>query len=211
MSPDLQELEAKLHALRPAALDATLTARLADAARGTSTTPTAAETAFADSLRAIRPAQLPPALSAAIRARTSAPGPAAIPFPAPAKSTPWSRYMLPVAAAVALLGAAAALLVPTRPDQRDLANHPTGTTGRPTATHLPAPLPLRSSDFVPAGFNTDLSQASDEGVVWQTPNEARRVVKVIYRDRVTLVDPNGRKVEVEQPRVEYILLPEKID
>ena len=48
-------------------------------------------------------------------------------------------------------------------------------------------------------------------MLWQAPNQPRRVVKVIYRDRVTLIDPRRPKVEVDQPRVEYILVPEKLD
>ena len=114
--------------------------------------------------------------------------------------------MLAAAAAVAMLGAAAALFAP-RADTPQVA-----IATRPTT--VPSPVPQAAtpaSNFVPATFNTGLSQASDEGVVWQDATQPRRVVKVVYWDRVTLVDPDGRKVEVEQPRVEYILVPEKID
>ncbi len=208
MSQDLHELETKLHALRPAAPGNELAARLADISRQ----PAAADPALEAALRAMRPTRLSADLTASILQRTTGSQPAVIPFPAAAKSPAraWNRYMLPVAAAVALLGAAAALLVPTS------GNRPGNTVaGNPTPADPPAirlaPHNNGNSAFVPAGFGTDLTQAKDEGVVWQGPNQARRVVKVIYRDRGFYITPDGRKVEVEVPRVEYILVPEKLD
>lgn len=210
MSHDLQELEAKLHALRPAALDPGLSARLVDPARRTGTTLTPAETQFAASLHRIHPAPLPAGLTTAILRETTGRKNAVVPFPAakPATTRHWGRFMLPIAAAVALLGAATALLVPTRPDPSAVATNSKTTT--PPGPTTP-PVPRSASNFVPAGFSTGLSQASDEGVLWQSPGQPRRVVKVVYRDRVTLIDQYGRKYEVEQPRVEYILIPEKLD
>lgn len=210
MSHDLQELEARLHALRPAALDPGLSARLADTARRTGTTLTPAETQFAASLHRIHPAPLPAGLAATILRETTGRETAVVPFPAakPAAARHRGRRMLPIAAAVALLGAATALLVPTHPDHSAVA-----TNGKTTSRPGPAtpPVPRSASNFAPAGFSTDLSQASDEGVLWQSPGGPRRVVKVVYRDRVTLIDQHGRRYEVERPRVEYILLPEKLD
>jgi hypothetical protein len=37
------------------------------------------------------------------------------------------------------------------------------------------------------------------------------VVRVVYKDHVTLRDASGRTMEVEQPRVEYMLVPDKTD
>ena len=65
--------------------------------------------------------------------------------------------------------------------------------------------------LVPAGFNRGLSEASDEGVVWQANDQPHRVVKVVYIDKVTMKDGNGRTYQMERPRVEYILVPAKID
>jgi hypothetical protein len=64
---------------------------------------------------------------------------------------------------------------------------------------------------VPAGFNRGLSEASDEGVIFQSEDKAHRVLKMVYHDRVTLKDESGRMYEIEQPRTEYILVPSKID
>jgi hypothetical protein len=67
------------------------------------------------------------------------------------------------------------------------------------------------SPLIPASFKRGLSEASDQGVIWQQDNQPHRVVKVVYQDRVTLRDASGATYQVEQPRVEYILLPTRID
>ena len=38
-----------------------------------------------------------------------------------------------------------------------------------------------------------------------------RLLKVVYMDRVTLKDADGRTYQVEQPRIEYILVPATAD
>ena len=214
MSPDLQELEAKLSALRPAVLDSGLLARLAESATGDPASLSPELAAFEASLRHRRPAPLPAALAAAL---TQALPPAnVIPFQGtkqPVTHRHWNRPMLAAAAAVAILGASAALFMPGHDSPPSaVATHTPTAPAAPSATpgHTRAPV-APSANFVPADFNTGFSQASDEGVVWQDANQPRRVVKVVYWDRVTLVNPDGRKVEVEQPRIEYILVPEKID
>ena len=215
MSDDFQELEAALGGLRPVALDRMLLARLADATAGPLTSLNPAEASFENSLRQIQPAALTPALMAALEAtltRGAAPAaPAIVPFPQSAAHHPRHahRPMLAAAAAVALLGAAAALFLPGKGSPHMAAT----PASRPAPTQpftTPPPSP-NSQNFVPAAFNTGLSQASDVGVIWQTKNQPQRVVKVVYWDRVTLVNPDGRKIECEVPRIEYILDPEKID
>jgi hypothetical protein len=214
MSPDLQELEAKLSALRPAALDSELLARLADSATGDLTTLTPAAAELETALRRLRPAPLPAALTAALTATVAPVAPAIIPFPTaaqpPARASHWNRQMLSAAAAVAILGASAALFLPRAgtPQSPLAANPPTAPQAVPGPV---SPLAAPASNLAPAAFHTGLSRASDEGVIWQNPTQPRRVVKVVYWDRITLTDADGRKVEVEQPRVEYILVPEKVD
>jgi hypothetical protein len=68
-----------------------------------------------------------------------------------------------------------------------------------------------NGNFVPAGFNRGLSEVHDEGVVWKSNSQPHSVVRVVYKDLVTLKDANGRTVQVEQPRVEYMLVPAKTD
>jgi hypothetical protein len=215
MSPDLQELEAKLSQLRPAALDSGLLARLADCATGdfTPLTPEAAQLAAA--LHQCRPAALPPALAAALTAALNPPAPVLVSFPVAtptaARVGHWNRSMLAAAAAVAILGASAALLMPRHDGSPATIAAHLPNAPRPASTSTPPPATGSASDYAPAGYQTGLSQASDEGVIWQNASQPQRVVKVIYRDRLTYVDPSGRKIEVEQPRTEYLLVREKID
>jgi len=221
MSDDLQALEATLGGLRPAVLDRMLLARLEDSTNGYLTSLTPAEAQFDSALRQIRPASLSPAFLATLeatlthRAATAATAastlvafPQPVPTPA-AHSRHGHRPMLAAAAAVALLGAAAALFLPGKGSPR-IASAPTShpTPAQPFST---APASPNNQNFVPAAFNTGLSQVSDEGVLWQSKNQPQRVVKVVYWDRVTLVNPEGKKIECEVPRVEYILVPEKVD
>jgi len=214
MSPDLQALEANLRGLRPAALDRKLLARLEDSAKGTLTTADPADAPFEISLRQSQPAKLAPALMAALVATLDAPHvTTVVPFPQAAPAPVGRRHshrpMLSAAAAVALLGVAAALFLPGKSRPRTAAT-PIAQPPQ-VAPFANAPAPPAAQNFVPAAFNTGLSQASDEGVLWQSKNQPQRVVKVVYWDRVTLVNPEGRKIEYEKPRVEYILVPEKID
>jgi len=218
MSDDFQELEAALEGLRPAALDRMLLARLEDSTQDALTTLTPAEAHFEASLRQLRPATLSPALMAALEATltrsaaTAATNIVAFPQSSPTSAAhrrPSHRPMLAAAAAVALLGAAAALFLPGKGAPRSASTpvaHP--PPAQPFAT---APASPNNQNFVPAAFNTGLSQAKDEGVLWQSKSQPQRVVKVVYWDRVTLVNPEGKQIEYEVPRVEYILVPEKID
>ena len=214
MSDDLQALEAALGGLRPAALDRMLLARLEDSTNDALTTPTAAETQVESSLRQIRPASLSPAFMATLEATLTrhavTEATTLVAFPQPvAHSRHGHRPMLAAAAAVALLGAAAALFLPGKGSPQN-ASTP-ASHAPPIPAFAATPASPNNQNFVPAAFNTGLSQVSDAGVLWQSKNQPQRVVKVVYWDRVTLVNPEGKEIEYEKPRVEYILVPENID
>lgn len=220
MTPDLQALEAHLKGLRPAALDRTLLARLEDTAKGTLTTLTPAEAQLENSLRQVPPATLAPSLMARLEASlTETPAATTIvPFPKAGPDAGTRQHgrspMFAAAAAVALLGTAAALLYPGKDPSRTAANpisHPSQAAPLVSVPLVSAPASPAAQSFIPAAFNTDISQARDEGVLWQAESQPRRVVKVVFWDRYTLVNPEGEKIEFEKPRVEYILVPEKID
>lgn len=207
MSEDLTLLESQLRALRPAALRPSLLDRLDACANGTWTRESTSESRIEESLAAARPAALPPALMASLESTL-----ARIPFPAErnivlfpkrGEAAPQRpRTWMAAAAAVALLGAIAAFSIPVGRTPASLAS----------TEKSPSPLPKPTSPLlVPAGFERNLSEARDEGVVWGQPDQAHRVLKVIYKDRVKMKDATGRTYEVEQPRVEYILVPEKVD
>ena len=205
MPDDLSSIENDLLQHRAAGLDESLLARLEACAEGSWTNLDPLEIHMERRLSAIAPAPLPDALMERLQATLSAvPYPTAAPkivsFPgrAPAARRP-QRQWWGAAAAVALFGALAGWLVPH--DQ----------TGK-SVTKLPQPAPgypSSKSALVPAAFNRGLSQASDEGIFLHSNNQPHRVLKVVYRDRVTLKDAEGRTYQVEQPRVEYILVPAK--
>ncbi len=218
MSNNFQQLEATLEGLHPSVLGRDLLERLEDATHGTPGTLSPAELQLETSLRQVRPAPLSPSFMAALEATlgggTTTVETSIIPFPqssppAVAHTRHAKRPMFAAAAAVALLGALAALYTPGKSPQPTLAATATPAPQAPARTTAPAS--PASQNFVPAGFNTGLSQTSDEGVVWKAKDQPRRVVKVVYWDRVTFVNPEGRKIEYEKPRVEYLLVPEKID
>jgi hypothetical protein len=107
-----------------------------------------------------------------------------------------------VAAAVALIGAATALLAPIDRDA------PAMMTSEGTESRI---IPLEEArQFVPASYARGLSEARDEGVVWRN-NAPHRVLRIVYTDVITLTNDSGETVEVEQPCIEYIVVPEKID
>ena len=66
-----------------------------------------------------------------------------------------------------------------------------------------------NGNFVPASFNRGVSEVHDEGVVWKSNNQPHSLVRVVYKDKITLRDKQGRTFQVEQPRVEYMLVPAK--
>lgn len=208
MSLDPSTLESDLRQLRPARLDESYLARLESCAEGTWKESGPAETAFEKHLLANTPARLPARLTAsleAVLADVRFPNDEKIvPFPKHRTSAPnRNRGWWGAAAAVAFAGAVTALMMP--------ADHGTGPVAGSTPAPRITPPSNTQSKLVPAGFNRGLSEASDEGVIWQSDGQPHRVLKVVYMDRVTLKDANGSTVEVEQPRVEYILVPARTD
>jgi len=209
MSSDPSSIDSDLRKLRAAALDERLLARLDACAGETWTRLDATELAFERRLQGFAPSHLPPALMASLESAVSGVRfPAAdvkiVRFPRQESSAPKRNYgWWSTAAAMALTGVVTALLVPTKPTNENFVG--AAPKGSPT-------LPARPTEkLIPAGFNRGLSEASDEGVIWQSNNQPHRVLKVVYKDRMTLKNTNGRTYQVEQPRVEYILIPAKTD
>ncbi len=210
MTSDPSSIEAQLRELQAAALDEAYLLRLEAAADGSLTRLTPGELHFEAMLRETPPARLSADFLARLEASVHD-----VPFavdekivPFPQSSAPEPRRQRPIwsaAAAVALIGAASALLVPS-------ANLPS-----PVARQSAPPSPSSSiaatpaGNFIPAGFNRGLSEVRDEGIVWKSNKQPHNVVRVVYKDKITLKDANGRTVEVEQPRVEYMLVPAKTD
>jgi hypothetical protein len=48
-------------------------------------------------------------------------------------------------------------------------------------------------------------------VIWSGKNEPHRVLRRIHMDQVLTKDASGNPVTEYRPRVEYLIIPEKID
>lgn len=211
MASDPSSIVNELRELRAAPLDESLLSRLEACTDGTITQLDPIELEFEHRLRGVMPAALSEEFFAALEATLStAPYPSAtakiVSFPG-REPTPIRRFnhrhqWWGAAAAVALLGALAGWWLPTGNPKPSLAH-----SSPPAPTIRPAVVP----SLVPATFNRNLSEATDEGVIWHTSKQPHRVLKVVYRESVTLKDTSGRTYQVEQPRIEYILVPTKTD
>lgn len=107
--------------------------------------------------------------------------------PAPKHNWTWVA-----AAAVAVLGAVIAWVIPDRKDS-------------------PPVVSTERSTFTPNATRSGVKDIRDEGVVWTSSGQPLRRVIVIYRDQMTLSNARGEQVEVEMPRTEQILVPERVD
>ena len=208
-----------LKGLTPGRLDTDLLDRLEAAAHGDLHLLDPASRRLEESLASVVPAPLPAPLMANLEAILSE-----TPFPvddkivlfpksAPAASLPRASKspLWSAAAAVALLGASAALFVPR-------ANHDEPAVSRPAVSSPLASRPSISAtrsapagNFVPAAFDRGVDETRDEGLYWESNTTPHRVVKVVYKDRLLLKNENGETIEVVQPRTQYILVPEKAD
>jgi hypothetical protein len=222
MSQDLTSLENDLRKLRPALLDQAMIERLEGCAAGNWDRTRPLELQGEHRLRNNTPAPLDEMMIARILSQASSvpfpkPEPKILPFPASATAQATSRpacqpsRWLASAAAVAVMGALAAMMVPQPVGNgSNLAanNAPRTSESRPAAqaSARPSSLPL-----VPAGLNRGLREARDEGVVLNNKRLPHRILKFVYNEQVTYKDAEGRTYQVEQPRVEYLIVPAKTD
>jgi hypothetical protein len=124
---------------------------------------------------------------------------------ASAAPSKFRRFNIAAAAAVALLGSLAAWITPT-PNKETVVIVPERIIQQPSPITTQTP-----SSFAPAGFNRSLSGTRDEGVIWNPSNRPHRVMRFTYMERVTMKNEKGELIQVEQPRVEYVVIPEKLD
>lgn len=207
MNHDPPSLEAELRELKAVALDEAFLSRLEAAADGTLMQLNQEELHFEAFLRGFAPVALTPDFLTRLEAVVHE-----VPFPVndkivvlpratPAVPARRKRPMWAAAAAVALIGAGSALLMPS-------GKAPT-TVVRNGGLVSPSPVRPAGGNFVPATFNRSLSEVRDEGVVWKTKTQPHSVVRVVYMDKITHKDKDGRVYQIEQPRVEYMLVPAK--
>lgn len=207
--------EEELNTLHPKGLDEDFLARLAASAEGSDMNLSADEAAFEVYLRSQRPRPIPIALQdsllVALGDTPFAMDEKIVLFNKPSsgaaivdKKRSMFRFNIAAAAAVALLGSLAALMVPaeTQGRQKTVAGDPSS---------LSAPLATGASAIAPASFNRNPSETRDEGVIWRGKNEPHRVHRLTYMDQVTVTGADGKMRTTMRPRVEYVIIPEKID
>lgn len=208
MESDFQELESRLRDLRPADLDGALLDRLVQAADDSLQTTDAAHRPVEAAASRLEPSALNESLLSRLGKVVEN-----VPFPVDEKVVLFPRgsaaqteggksrrSWLAAAAAVALAGGLAALMISPEKDG--------------SGTQVAKTIPARQIDpgaFVPASFNSGVSDTDDLGVMWSDNRKPMRVVRVTYMDTVTFVNEKGDRLQREVPRVEYLMVPEKID
>lgn len=218
MNSDLQHLEASLKEMHPTTLDRDLLDRLELACEDQLAELSAPLKATEAALKNAAPAQLPASFAAraeTILSRVSYTRHSKLlPFAKPSTQAPTrqpkpSKFpSLAVAAAVAICGAAIPLFL--NPPQDTPKTTKTSHSPQPSLHHA-EPLHQTRSAFSPAKFSSNVHHTNDLGVVWAQDQRPLRVVKIIYMDETKLLNEQGEEIITEIPRVEYILVPEKID
>jgi len=215
MDQDLQELEDSLKGLRPKAPDAACLERLLAAVEGRLQKNDLSISGVESLLASMQPVPTSSAVFERMLETVSQ-----VPFPMDGKVVLFPGAAKPAAAkaasrrpwyaaaaAVAVAGAFSALMIDGR----------SGQGGRPVrvASGSSVDLPITSSaapgNFISASRNSGLRTATDQGVSWTPDKKPVRVVRVEYTDRTKLTNEEGKVIEVETPRVEFYMVPEKID
>lgn len=203
--------EQELQGLNPCGLEKSFLSRLAACAEDTFTELSSAEITFEDKLRGIRPRNIKADLMESLRvAIGDAPfsvdekivlfnksTQASSTASKPRRVSDILRFNLAAAAAVALLGSLAALMVPDN-----------AATGDPVASATPeieniVPLTPAPSNFRAAGYKQrTLNETSNEGVIWKSETEPLRVLRHTFKDRITTENKKGETSQMEQPHIE---------
>lgn len=209
MDPEFQDIEDTLKGIRPAMPTPACMERLLAAVEGRLQETGGGMARLEQRLAAMTPLAVPGPVAEAMLERVSQ-----VPFPLdekvvlfpggakPAEPVRSRRPWYAAAAAVAVAGAFSAMMV------EQPAAKPNGSKDLTDGGAVPGRLP---SGFVPASVGSGVEQAKDEGVMWTADGKPMRLVRVIYMDRVKYHNERGEIIEVERPRVEVLMVPEKID
>jgi hypothetical protein len=206
MTPDSATLEAELRKLQAATLDDDFFNRLEAATSDSLTILNPEEIRFEAFLRQTRPAALSADYLAKLETVVST-TPFAVndkillfPVTSPQAVTPRKQASAwRAVAAVAVIGAFSALMIPL--------GKKTGTadTFQETVSHP------TSGNFIPASFDRNISTVKNEGMVWNSNQQAQSVIRVEYKDKIIYKDSMNRTFQIEQPRVQYLSIPAKTD
>ncbi|MEK7950485.1 hypothetical protein [Luteolibacter soli] len=210
MDEDFHELEATLKGMRPVMPDAACMDRLLAAMERRMPV---ADLSIERELGKLTPSALMDGVQERLLETV-----ARVPFPVDEKvvlfpgktkqveKVPARRPWLAAAAAVAVLGAFSALMMdgPRTGTAGPVAGTGKSDGGTPvTSVHDPR--------LVDASVGSQVKEAQDEGLSWTRDGKPMRRVRLIYMDKVKYVGDDGKTVEMERPRVEWLLVPEKID
>ncbi len=217
--------EQELRGLSPCGLDEKFLLRLEACAEETFAELTGAELEFESTLRGIRPRGVQSALVSSLT-ETIGDTPFAVDekivlFNKPNQAGQSAgkggtaknliRFNIAAAAAVAILGSVAALMIPTDRPPENTAEAVQETEAENVSSGFFVPKVLPQTNFAPASFERGLSGTSDEGVLWRDANRPYRVLLHTFTDRLTAESENGETIQMEQPSYEYSLVPEKVD
>jgi len=218
MDNEFQDIEDSLKGMRPAAPDSACLDRLLAAVEGRLQKGDLSPGGIESRLAAMQPVALAPGIFERMLETVSQ-----VPFPVdekvvlfPGKAKPAAakaasrRPWYAAAAAVAVAGAFSAMMIDNQPtdgrvpgilaDRNPKSERGSGGSQAPFASR---------GNIVRA--SSGLQEASDQGVSWQKDGKPMRVVRVRYLDKVQFTNPDGKLVEMEVPREELMLVPEKID
>ncbi|MFM2199482.1 MAG: hypothetical protein RLZZ505_2914 [Verrucomicrobiota bacterium] len=209
-------IEQELNNLQPTGIEEDFLARLTACAEGSDLNLSEDEAAFETRLRTLRPRRIPNSLQNslldALGDTPFAMDEKIVLFNKPssgavvtAKKRSMFRLNIAAAAGVALLGSLAALLVPAKTHSAQKT-----ATVEPVPSYS-APIGPSPSAIAPASFDRELSGTRDEGVIWRGKNEPHRVLRLTYMDQATVTGADGKPRTTMRPRVEYVIIPEKID
>ncbi|MBG7606995.1 MAG: hypothetical protein IZT59_03055 [Verrucomicrobia bacterium] len=216
--------EQELQGLNPCGLDEEFLSRLAASAEETFTELSSQELEFENKLRDIRPRKIQSALVADLQGKIGD-----TPFSVDKKIVLFNksskgnhaasknrkasnifRFNIAAAAAVAILGSVAALMLPNNtPAETSTAAATTETENIAPTAFVPNQLP--QTNFVPTSYDRNLSNTRDQSVIWKDNNQPYRVLLHTFTDRISKDNENGETIQVEQPSFEYSLIPEKVD
>ena len=213
--------EQALGKLTPAALDEGFLARLTACTDGSATELSAEEMDFEASLRSITPRNVPSALSASLLETLSV-APFAVDekivlFNGESKAKAKSgrsnifRFNIAAAAAVALLGSLAAFMVPQKDAISSLTVANDSSRASLDEVAVPYVHPSENQNIAAASFDTSLRETRDEGVRWSSAFQPQRIMRFTYTDEVTVLNDSGEEVQVKRPRIEYVIVPERVD
>ena len=163
---------------------------------------------FEEELERLSPAGMPDGMIARMEAAMEGwqtqeePARKVVPFPGwnASKGAGRKGNFWAAAAAVALFGAATALLIPNRGADRH------------AETNSAVPPDVMAASFAPVNAHRNIINASDEGVVVTNNARPHRAVRLECVDRIEFRNAAGQKLRIEAPpRVRIVLIPVQTD